>query len=84
MFTYPVPHCSTLVMLSWRRLLSHEMSSCLFAEGRSARDRLPQLPVCDVRQEAGLSSNGQPTEIHPSLQISNRRNGLWTNRNAVV
>lgn len=27
--TDPVPHCSTLVMLSWRRLLSHWMSSCL-------------------------------------------------------
>ena len=27
--TYPVPHCSTLVMFSWRRLLSHATSSCL-------------------------------------------------------
>lgn len=27
--TYPVPHCSTLVMLSWRRLLSQPRSSCL-------------------------------------------------------
>ena len=27
--TYPVPHCSTLVMFNWRRLLSHATSSCL-------------------------------------------------------
>lgn len=25
--TYPVPHCSTLVILSWRRLFSHARSS---------------------------------------------------------
>jgi hypothetical protein len=27
--TYPVPHCSTLVMLSCNKLLSHCISSCL-------------------------------------------------------
>lgn len=27
--TYPVPHCSTLVMLSWRRLFNQATSSCL-------------------------------------------------------
>lgn len=27
--THPVPHCSTFVTLSWRRLLSHCTSSCL-------------------------------------------------------
>lgn len=26
---YPVPHCSTFVMLSWSRLFSHASSSCL-------------------------------------------------------
>jgi hypothetical protein len=30
MMTYPVPHCSTLVMFSWRRLFSHATSSCLW------------------------------------------------------
>jgi hypothetical protein len=27
--TYPVPHCSILVMLSWRRLFNQARSSCL-------------------------------------------------------
>ena len=27
--TYPVPHCSTFVMLSWRRLFNQATSSCL-------------------------------------------------------
>lgn len=27
--TYPVPHCSTLVIFNWSRLLSHATSSCL-------------------------------------------------------
>ena len=34
---YPVPHCSTLVMLSWSRLLSHCTSSCLQEGHESAR-----------------------------------------------
>ena len=34
--TYPVPHCSTLVMLVWRRLLSHCSSSCLWRAHGSA------------------------------------------------
>lgn len=29
---YPVPHCSTLVMLSWSRLFIHANSSCLAIE----------------------------------------------------
>jgi hypothetical protein len=37
--TYPVPHCSTLVMLSWRRLFSHCTSSCLRADAVSVRVR---------------------------------------------
>lgn len=31
--TYPVPHCSTLVMFSCSRLLSHATSSCLWKGG---------------------------------------------------
>jgi len=34
-FAYPVPHCSTLVMLSCSRPFSHASSSCLFVPSAS-------------------------------------------------
>lgn len=35
--SYPVPHCSILVMFSWSRLFNQPRSSCLCRENRVSR-----------------------------------------------
>lgn len=67
--SYPVPHCSILVMFSWSRLFNQPRSSCLCRENRVSRQF-----YTTPRGWTGMRGKGR-TWIHPWWGNDNRGRG---------
>lgn len=71
---YPVPHCSTLVMLSCSRLLSHCTSSCLLSVS-VAVVAWEQMGVRGIYRDSPILNEGCCVCVCGRVRIGERKAG---------